>query len=1034
MESLFKQRVRRLSVRGIFTLPSGKSMELNPEDILSFSISEGVQDGVLLGACPSGTLRLSLADPRGDFLYLGEKRGAAMAAGARVQLFLRIVDFEKAWTETPLGLFYVTDMTGRENDVACTLQGTDALGYLFDHAFMHTLSYPATLLQLAQTIARQADMTVNEDFPGADFTISKRPDFEGFTLRQALSCLCQSCGCFAHVDRQGNLRIVPVRDPQSDTPYEIRAQNTLLRQYGEICFGPMNALRIHLHRAPREAEDGVLLLTDETGISESTLLDIDRNPLFAYGNEQAAVLGELALEQLKGLYLTRAQVRWQGDPRLQLGRCVELRDKRGYVTLTQVTRQTLQFDRGFTMQTDCTVRTPFSLGSGVVLSSGGSISGSSLTGTVDGALIGEGSLGVTALNAHSITGHYIAANAIDAEHLTAGAVTADKIESKTITADKLQAGLITADSGLIAEGAIGTAQIANGSITDAKIVELTANKINAGTLSVERLVVVGDEKSIVYTINEANGTPQLSQTTIDGGSLTERTITADRIVAGSITSDEIAANAVTANQILAGAVTTDKLDAFSVTADKLAAESVTANKMAADVGRTLDLSSNESVRASVVAGVENSAMTLTKDEFTLAFDGKNVMEVDEDSAVFDVDTLTATGQIIGNVVNTQKAGSVTVPAGASIQSAIDNLGKYLLGNVYVYVEGQHTENVKLQGFYGMGTLYLSFRSGAVLSGSIEAVYCKSISIIGPSQTACCLISGADECIKIRNVERCNIYHVYMRGGGRNHGIFCEYCMAFIEECTFAGFVYGMEVKANSQVSVYACMGGGTGENALSTYALYVRGGGMATVYGSTRPVGTMYDGGGSGFLRDCGATETSAAGEAPVLSQTMTVTPDSAYGCVSQTAAGNSTLVHDWGYYANPFQGKYSAAGGYMHGIWIFADGLSALRTAIENAQVESAAVTIKRANAYGTDGKTLRLWYHEKTSKPSGSWPSAIFTDTGLTATVDRGKSVTFALTEELIGKLKSGAIKGFGVSSMRNSDLMQLDGSVCDVTVVYK
>lgn len=452
-----------------------------------------------------------------------------------------------------------------------------------------------------------------------------------------------------------------------------------------------------------------------------------------------------------------------------------------------------------------------------------------------------------------------------------------------------------------------------------------------------------------------------------------------------------------------------------------------ADALGVTVGKKLD-ANKESV------GVKNSAMTLTKDEFTLAFDGKNVMEVDEDSAVFDVDTLTATGQIIGNVVNTQKAGSVTVPAGASIQSAIDNLGKYLLGNVYVYVEGQHTENVKLQGFYGMGTLYLSFRSGAVLSGSIEAVYCKSISIIGPSQTACCMISGADECIKIRNVERCNIYHVYMRGSGRNHGIFCEYCMAFIEECTFAGFVYGMEVKANSQVSVYACIGGGAGENALSTYALYVRGGGMATVYGSTRPVGTMYDGGGSGFLRDCGATETSAAGEAPVLSQTMTVTPDSAYGCVSATAAGNSTLVHDWGYYSNPFQGKYSAAGGYMHGIWLFADGLSALRTAIENAQVESAAVTVKRANAYGTDGKTLRLWYHEKTSKPSGSWPSAILTDTGLTATVDRGKSVTFTLTEDLIAKLKSGAIKGFGVSSMRNSDLMQLDGSVCDVTVVYK
>ena len=50
--------------------------------------------------------------------------------------------------------------------------------------------------------------------------------------------------------------------------------------------------------------------------------------------------------------------------------------------------------------------------------------------------------------------------------------------------------------------------------TDAKIVELSANRITTGTLSVERLIIVGSEKSIVYTINEANGTPQLSQSTI----------------------------------------------------------------------------------------------------------------------------------------------------------------------------------------------------------------------------------------------------------------------------------------------------------------------------------------------------------------------------------------------------------------------------------------------------------------------------------------------------------------------------------------
>lgn len=636
--------------------------------------------------------------------------------------------------------------------------------------------------------------------------------------------------------------------------------------------------------------------------------------------------------------------------------------------------------------------------------------------------------------AGAVTAGKIDAQAIDVENLKAGAVTADKIAAKTITADKMQSGLITADSGLIAEGAIGTAQIANGSITDAKIVELTANKINAGTLSVERLLIVGSEKSIVFAINEANGTPQLSQTTIDGGSLTQRTITADKIVAESITSAELAANAVTANKILAGAITTEKLDALSVTTDKLAAESVTANKIAADVGRTLDLSSNESVKASVVSGVENSAMTLTKDEFTLAFDGKNVMEVDEDSAVFDVDTLSATGQIIGNVVNTQKAGSYTVKSGASIQSVINNLNKYLLGNVYVYVEGQHTEDVSIQGFYGIGNLYLSFRSGAVFSGSIDIRYCKSVSIIGPSQSERCFLSTAENGVYSYNVERLNVYMLNMYGGGRQRGIYCLYTPGvYIEECALAGFTQGIYITSNSQASVYNCIGGGTGNNALTSAAV-VNGGAMMTLYGNTRPMGALSDSNGAGLLRDAGTVETSATGDTPVVNTSITATPSATYSCVSSTAAGNSTLVHDWGWYANPFQGKYSAAGGYMHGIWIYSDGLSAVRSAIANKTIVSATLTIKRADAYGTDGKTMRLWYHDKTAKPSGSWPIAILTDTGLTATIDRGKTVTFELTSTLVDKIKSGAMKGFGVSSMSNTDLMQFDATVCDLTVIYK
>lgn len=178
---------------------------------------------------------------------------------------------------------------------------------------------------------------------------------------------------------------------------------------------------------------------------------------------------------------------------------------------------------------------------------------------------------------------------VDTAHIVDLAVTNAKIANATITGAKIaNASIDTANiklgaitSALIEVGAIGTAQIANGSITDAKIVELTANKINAGTLSVERLVITGSNQSIVFKINEVNGTAQLSQSTIDGGALTQRSITADRIVAKAITANEIAGRTITSNEIVAGTITGNEIKAATITGSNIAANTITANNLQA---------------------------------------------------------------------------------------------------------------------------------------------------------------------------------------------------------------------------------------------------------------------------------------------------------------------------------------------------------------------------------------------------------------------------------------------------------------------
>lgn len=205
--------------------------------------------------------------------------------------------------------------------------------------------------------------------------------------------------------------------------------------------------------------------------------------------------------------------------------------------------------------------------------------------------------------ADKITVEYLEANFAKIDDLKAINAEISEIKSNQITVDYLKAKYAEIDLTNIKEACITTAmigkavitseQIADSSVTDAKIVNLTANKIMAGTLSVERLIIRGSTNSIVYELNNITGALQSQNVeTLNGEILTERTITADKIVAKSITAAEIASRTITANEILAGtitaneiaanAITTIKLDAGAVTAAKIAAGTITATQIAAN--------------------------------------------------------------------------------------------------------------------------------------------------------------------------------------------------------------------------------------------------------------------------------------------------------------------------------------------------------------------------------------------------------------------------------------------------------------------
>lgn len=253
---------------------------------------------------------------------------------------------------------------------------------------------------------------------------------------------------------------------------------------------------------------------------------------------------------------------------------------------------------------------------------------------------------IDVLESNQITTDYLNANYAKISDLSAATARIGVLESNQINVAYMDAhyanlGLTNIDDGciktaMIDVGAVKTAQIADASITTAKIIELDAARIKTGTLSVERLELVGSTSSVVYALNNVGGLVSTTVDTLDGDVLTPKSITADKIVANSITSNEIAAhtltanqiaaNAITASEIAAGAITTVKIAAGAITAEKIYSHSITAEQIDVTNLFAQDITASGTIRGVNIVG---SKITQHNDNFQFGFDGNYYTGVDE---------------------------------------------------------------------------------------------------------------------------------------------------------------------------------------------------------------------------------------------------------------------------------------------------------------------------------------------------------------------------------------------------------------------
>lgn len=154
----------------------------------------------------------------------------------------------------------------------------------------------------------------------------------------------------------------------------------------------------------------------------------------------------------------------------------------------------------------------------------------------------------------------IVATKVDAEYVNSVAITTENFEAKVAeikdlvveeidgkyatidfanidvaNINKTNIGLLFAEVGLL-----DRATIVDGHVTGfLDAVEINANKITAGTLIADRILLSGGENGVLYALNNLGELTSTNIDTLDGYVLTDRTITADKIIAKSITSNEI---------------------------------------------------------------------------------------------------------------------------------------------------------------------------------------------------------------------------------------------------------------------------------------------------------------------------------------------------------------------------------------------------------------------------------------------------------------------------------------------------------------
>lgn len=401
----------------------------------------------------------------------------------------------------------------------------------------------------------------------------------------------------------------------------------------------------------------------------------------------------------------------------------------------------------------------------------------------------------------------------------------------------------------------------------------------------------------------------------------------------------------------------------------------------------------------IIIGTEKYRKLVSLDE-----DGEVNAHIDIEGASFKeltVSKLNCDG-VVG--VGTKNAATINIVEGDDMQQIINEIPRYLIGNVTISISGVHYTDINLHGFMGAGSMYVILENDCVIHGSIYVN--SSIVSIQIKSDACKgkLIhdSSRESAIRVMTSPYVDVQSITLEAGSTSskNAVYSSFGSGVrVGDCKINGF--SQYVGYVNQCSRLYFINN-TGNN-NSGKAYYAHGGGTVFLQG-TMPAAQAGVASSSGQVVGSATTSGTITGTPPTVGATKVKT----YGCAAMKSYRG---IDGWKSNNRVYTGKYSASNPTSYnyyGLYILGDTIiKQMKTDLANKTIKSVKLTIKREAEGGSDVGGIDINIYGTTNTGSGtSFPLTKTYKTNV-GKIKKGSEYAVAMPNSIISDIINGTIK---------------------------